>query len=80
MGGNAHHPNDERRAVGKADCAVFENLEGAVRRGQGRKEKKRNDCPPAVQTCGVVTPVMETQIQNFRMILFPCRLPTMKNY
>ena len=41
MGGDAH-PN-ERRAAG-AKRVMFENLEGAVRRGRGGKEKEWTDC------------------------------------
>ena len=41
----AHHvPPNERRAVAKTKRIMFGNLEGAVRRGQGGKEKEWTDC------------------------------------
>ena len=43
MGGNA--PPNERRAVAKkSNHIMFGNLEGAVRRGRGGKEKEWTDC------------------------------------
>ena len=52
MGGNA--PPNERRAVAKTKRIMFGNLEGAVRRGRGGKEKEWTDCVQSdIQAFGI---------------------------